>query len=205
MKKIYPLIFTLSLIGFICSPAWGQSARQHLEAGNGNFRAKNYPAAIQEFSRALALSPGLVEAYNNRGLSQAGLQDYRQAIRDYDQALKLAPRQADAWYNRGLAKAGLKDYAGAIADYTQAISYRPGFAPAYYNRALAQGLLGNYSVAMADLTQVTTLEPRDAAAWYLLGNAQFNARNQKSCCASWQKASALGHAQARLMLRQHCR
>ena len=85
--------------------------------------------AIADYTKAIELKPDFVDAYNNRGLAKANLQDYRGAIADYNKAIELTPDYANAYYNRGSAKAALKDLDGACLDWSKAGEL--GFSGAY--------------------------------------------------------------------------
>jgi len=67
--------------------------------------------AIQDFSKAIELSPNYTDAYISRGNAKADFKDYRGAIQDYTKAIELNPNIANAYYHRGLAKilSGQKD------------------------------------------------------------------------------------------------
>ncbi|MGD1008267.1 MAG: trypsin-like peptidase domain-containing protein, partial [Ignavibacteriaceae bacterium] len=98
----------------------------------------NYQEAIDYFTNYLIKYPNDANAYSNRGIAKADLEDYRGAIQDYNQAIEINPNYAGAYYNRGIAKADLEDYRGAIQDYNQAIEINPNDANAYYNRGIAK-------------------------------------------------------------------
>ncbi|MBT9438251.1 MAG: tetratricopeptide repeat protein, partial [Desulfobacterales bacterium] len=81
------------------------------------------------------------EAYYNRGVAYAFLNQYERAIEDYNKAIALDPNNAEAYNNRGVAYAFLNQYERAIADYNKAIALDPNFAMAYDNREIARSKL----------------------------------------------------------------
>jgi tetratricopeptide (TPR) repeat protein len=99
--------------------------RGHVLAGEGE-----YTLAIDDYNRALALSPGAGPVYLNRGVSYAMLGRLQAAIADFDQALALAETAPDSWRakihaNRANAMALLGQREEALADIEKAILLNP--------------------------------------------------------------------------------
>ena len=57
---------------------------------------------VDDFSRAIALSPDNPYAWYDRANIYARRKDYAHAVDDYTHAIALEPAMAEAWYNRGL-------------------------------------------------------------------------------------------------------
>ena len=70
----------------------------------------------------IRLQPDYVEAYNNRAVVRANLEQYQDAIADFDQVIRLQPDNAYAYRNRGFAKVILGQNQGAIADLKVALA-----------------------------------------------------------------------------------
>jgi len=86
------------------------------------FAKLNQPkAAIDEFNRAVQLTPENAAIYNNRGNLLLSLGLAREAIKDLDRALLLSPGYAAAYNNRAQASLRLGDLAAAYADFTKAM------------------------------------------------------------------------------------
>ena len=83
------------------------SASEYYEHGNRALQRREYQAAINDYTRAIALDPDDAFAYNNRGLAYGNIDDFQAAIRDYDKAIALDPDDAEVYNNRGLAKSKL--------------------------------------------------------------------------------------------------
>ena len=121
--------------------------------------AKNYPAAIADFDRAIRLNPGVARAWNYKGmaLAQMGLIDSASVC--FDKALSIDPHIPSALSNRGGVRLSHGDLNGAVADFTEAIQRDPRVWGAYTNRALAYGQLGNHEGAIADIRSALALKP----------------------------------------------
>ena len=95
---------------------------------------KDYGAAIEDYTRVLALKP---EAYwfNRRGLVYEEMHAFEKAEQDYTRAIELEPKWSVAYNNRGFAKLNLKDYQSAKNDFETAIKLDPAAPTPYVNLA----------------------------------------------------------------------
>lgn len=145
---------------------------------------RNYPAAIADLDRAIALTPDFALAYFMRGvarhdmvMSAGGYQpgegsigktggmaqspdikmELRNVISDLDRASELSPRLAFAHYDKGNALVELGDLTSAIAAYRKALELKPDFGEAYYNIAYVYFQLGNRTEGAANLSKAGEL------------------------------------------------
>ena len=66
-----------------------QNASSYLKRGNTYLNQHEYEAAIQEFSRAIQISPNYALAYKGRGKCYQALGDHKNAQADFSNAKKL--------------------------------------------------------------------------------------------------------------------
>ncbi len=97
--------------------------------------------AIADYSEALSLDPGHVEAWYMRGIAYWLQGRHDLAIGDYTEALSLDPGHANAWSERGVAYHDKGQYERAIADFDEALSLDPGHVNAASNRDAAYALI----------------------------------------------------------------
>jgi tetratricopeptide (TPR) repeat protein len=86
--------------------------------------------ALSYYTQAVECNPGLVSAYNNRGvayLSRREEGDLQRAISDFSQAIELDPDLGSAWYNRGLSYMALGEAYDerTLADLRRAQALQP--------------------------------------------------------------------------------
>jgi tetratricopeptide (TPR) repeat protein len=118
MKKLLYLILVLVSFG-LSAQSTDASFNYHL----GNYSKddlKDYPGAIEYYTKAIELDPNFGRAYLNRGISKSKLKDYSGAIADYTKAIEIDPNDALAYFNRGLSKYYLDDRFGACKDVRKA-------------------------------------------------------------------------------------
>ena len=108
---------------------------------------------IDEYSRALEIDSGHLEALHDRAYWRSYSGAPRGALRDYDELLRLDPGNALAWYQRGGLHCSGGDHAAAISDYTRSLeiqAHRPGSA-VLGARARCRRETGDWTGALADL------------------------------------------------------
>jgi lipoprotein NlpI len=159
------------LLGLGLVTAWmvacNQSSRDAsalTSAGVSHLQQGEYDQAIRDFDRALALQPGLVVAWRNRGQAHKAKGDYERALADYEQAIVFAPSDARLYNERGTAYAGMSDFPNAMADFNRAIALKPDQEAAIKNRGRINFVLGNFAQAAADLQRGLSLDSADADA-----------------------------------------
>ena len=96
--------------------------------------------AIADYSEALSLDPGHVEAWYMRGIAYWLQGRHERAIGDYSQAISLDAGDAKAWNERGVAYHDNGQYERAIADFDEALRLDPDHINAGNNRAEARRL-----------------------------------------------------------------
>lgn len=86
-----------SLLEQPTSPTWCHAITQR---GHAFRRLGEFEAAIQDYTQALALSPGNIKLHNNRAYCYAKIGCYSDATNDYNAVLALDPANSHALHNR---------------------------------------------------------------------------------------------------------
>jgi tetratricopeptide (TPR) repeat protein len=115
--------------------------------------------AIKEFTKAIEISPGFVEAYRNRGLTYDIRGQYDQAIKEFTKAIEINPGYAEAYNNRGFTYRKKGQYDQAIKDYTKSIEINPRDVTTYINRALVYDEKGQHDQAIKDYIKAIEINP----------------------------------------------
>ncbi len=93
---------------------------------------KDYPAAVDEYSRVVKLRPNSAEAYNNLGVALEKNGEMEPAIENFNQALKLSANYSEALSNRGWVYARQKKILEARKDFEAALRLNPKDEGALY-------------------------------------------------------------------------
>ena len=114
---------------------------------------QTYQEAITVLTQALEQNPADAQAYRNRGIAYAHMDQYPEALADLNRAIELNDADAEAYNQRGIVHFKLGRYPQAMADFNRAIAIQPKLAEAYNNRGVLHKTLGNYQQALKDLRQ----------------------------------------------------
>jgi tetratricopeptide (TPR) repeat protein len=107
--------------------------------------------SLTSLDTAIHQNPRDLDAYLQRGRSNAKLGRTVPALADFTEIVRLDPNHAIAYNERATLKLNLKDYWGAYQDYSQVVRILPEKAIVYNNRAAARHQLGDCKGAIADL------------------------------------------------------
>jgi tetratricopeptide (TPR) repeat protein len=89
-------------------------------------RRDEWESSHADFDAALALAPGIGEAWVNRGAMWVGEHNYKAGLSDLNKGLSLGVKEPEkAYFNRALAYEGLDDEKSAYFDYQHALQLKP--------------------------------------------------------------------------------
>ena len=135
--------------------------QQAMTAGQAALDAKEYDAAVDAFSRAIAVSDYPPEPYAGRAMALAGLKDYEAADKDFGEALVKNPESVPALVGRGEMRLELGAADLALADFQQAIEQERSNARALFGLGKAYVLLGGGDRAIRPLTRYLESEAKE--------------------------------------------
>ena len=120
--------------------------------------------ALAAYARAITLSPPYYEAYLNRGMLLAELNDLEGANADFERALRIKPAEWRALRELGNLRLVTGDAAGALAVYDAALQYETHDADLLANAAVAASELGDSALAIKHSQAALAINPRHANA-----------------------------------------
>lgn len=126
-----------------------RSAKAWINRGSYLVQGSEFGAAVQDFSRALALAPGNTLALNGRAAAWLNTGEIQKAITDCDESLVSDPTN-EAFSIRGDCWFALNDYDQAINDFEAAKRFDDTVAKAYLMRAQQLQTEGKKDQAHAD-------------------------------------------------------
>jgi tetratricopeptide (TPR) repeat protein len=115
------------------------TAQDYFNNGNTKFNAKDYNGAIEEFSKAIELSPDSFLSYYYRGMMKGWLKNWNEARIDYEKSWKLVQTQNS--YNDPIVKYLLFQLGGNTHEretscyyYNEAVKYGSEEAKEYVKK-----------------------------------------------------------------------
>ena len=179
------------------------TARDFYERGLNREKAKQFKAAIEDYTKAADLEPGFFDAHFTLSSLYAELKDYRAAIDALAKSLEARPVDYSALFNSGLYHEYLRDYDKAIALYTQASDEDADFshyggstdearAHAYHYRGrVFQWHKHDNAKAIDDFTAALRLDPKIEMVRYRRARAYHDLKEYAKANADFAAAREL--------------
>lgn len=135
MKYYLPLF---ALWVFSCNPGH-QATDKRIEdltkLATAADSVQDLTAAIDYYSKILAIDPTNLLALNNRGRALVWTGEYDKGLADYDKAIALYPHEG-TYYTRAIVYVKLNRFDRAWSDLRKSIQLNPDFGKAYYGVSL---------------------------------------------------------------------
>jgi serine/threonine-protein phosphatase 5 len=93
--------------------------------GNEAFKNKDWPTAIEYYTKAIDLDDKQAAFYTNRAQANIKLEAYGYAIADATKAIEIDPQFAKAYYRRAVANTAILKHADAIHDWKVVVRKNP--------------------------------------------------------------------------------
>lgn len=200
--RLISIAAALSVFTFLSLGALeAKPADDFLRKGKELLSGGHFPAAVNDFSKAIELNPKLAEAYQLRGWILFFMGKPSQALSDLDLAIKLDPNKYDSWTSRGEVLRQLAKYDESRQDFDKAIKLKPKEPSAYYLRGLSSLLQGLHVRARQDFTTAISLAPTHKYvnfAYYWRGRTNEMQEDYKAAVADYSKSISLGSPAPRL-------
>jgi tetratricopeptide (TPR) repeat protein len=173
-------------------------AHGHLLEQQGNLEA-----AVEQYRRALEITPQLSAARNRLGITLNKLGRYRQAAAEFQTALEQQPTAAHLFNNLGFSLYLDGQYPEAEAAFSRAVELQPSFRRAHMNHGLVLARLGLDEPALAAFS----LAGARSDAFYNLAVVQADTGRYAAAARSLESALELNSdfAAARSQLREIAR
>ena len=202
------MIATLLLSSEGYSQTKDRKAKAYYDDGCEKVLEKDLTGAIADFSRAIELDTGFLQAYENRGVAKFYLNDNKGAIEDYTKALAINPFDYNTFGRRGWAHFHLLEYREAIADFTKALEGNKHSITFNFIRGQSEFHINDYLGAISDFTKVikslAAEKEQKTQAYYWRGMAKFKMQLNESGCIDLRKAVERGYSEAEIEVHNNC-
>ena len=159
----------------LCEKALEQddtSVELHKLSGMIHFLEKNYPKAIEHFTRITRLDPRDGKNLVNLGAVYNRSGDYKNATSVLRKALQKERSSSEAYYNLGIAYKGQGQSSMAISAYREALRLNPQMADAHLNLGNVYSDMGNQKQAIIQYQKALEVRPGFQRAQSALMRAQ---------------------------------
>lgn len=132
---------------------------------------RQFDQAIDDFSKAIALTPDNLWAYVARGHAYAYKKDFARAFADQETAIRKKPNEV-TYTGRAVDLIEAGDYDRAIADLNEALRINAKYFYGYFWRGELYLKKGDFGKAEADYQTALGIKPEDQQAKDGLKNAR---------------------------------
>ena len=147
----------------------GDRAQTHMTLGRASAARGIHEDAVNEYRRAIEISPGYAKAYNSLGLALEELGRGDEALSAYLSAAEKDSSLASVRNNIGSFLLGRGETAEAMAWFEEAIALDQYMEQAHMNLSMVLAQEGDLEQAEYHLKCAVTADPRFKEAWDALG------------------------------------
>jgi tetratricopeptide (TPR) repeat protein len=167
------------------------ATNRFLDLGDILYDQDDYDGAIEQYRKALELSPESVRAHRALGLARFYNDDIEGAIAEYREALRLDPADVRSHTGMGNTLFAKEDFRGAVAAYREAVRLDPNdaWARQWLGASLYQAL--DYDEAITTLREAVRLDPTRADAYGQLGEVLLSNRDYDAAIGAYREAVRL--------------
>ena len=161
------IVWLLIAIGMVTVPGCTdqkQQAEGLVRAAIKHSEAGRHSDAVQLSSRAIALHPGLAEAFYLRGTCRSELHQSQQAVEDLSAATRLKPGWDEAWCALGIAQITSGETELGVASLTKALQLNSKMQAAWEARARGYRDLHRTEDEIRDIEELLQLDANHSEA-----------------------------------------
>ena len=143
--------------------------RGYHNRGLAYLQAKQYPEALRDFDRALAINARDVNALVGRGTLFARTGSYDNALADLGRAIEIDPAYSEAYGKRCFTKMLLDQPRAALPDCEKAVALNPRHRDAHTNLGVVYAALNRAGEAESSYRRALAIDTSDGEANYNYG------------------------------------
>ncbi len=133
--------------------------------------AKNWSGALEQYRKAVALSPKNEDLHFRMGVGYSALGRQEQAEQEYREAIRLFPDFPEAHNNLGSLLVRQGHLEEGLSHLKTAIAGNSQNPKAHNNLGMALARQGNLTSAIAEFEEASRLDPGSTEVWVNLANA----------------------------------
>jgi tetratricopeptide (TPR) repeat protein len=168
----------------------GPYALLFADRGAVRTRAGDLRGAVDDYQRALALTPDDAGLLCESARLLLDLDEPQASMRALDRAAQLVPSSVDICCNRGVAYARLGEPERALEEFTRGLKLSPSDLECLQNRGAAHHELGHAAEAFADLDAARRLAPDDLDVLFNWGIAAETLGRTEDAKEAYERVAA---------------
>jgi tetratricopeptide (TPR) repeat protein len=141
----------------------------YMAKGQMNVERGDTLAALEDFSRTIAVDKYFAPAWAARGWVFLSRDRFSNAVADLNEAIRLKQDDPSYYMNRAMARYNLNDLRGTMDDFDRSIGLDPNSKLSYLNRAILRTTVGDFNRALEDYDKAIYLDPTDYQTIYNRG------------------------------------
>ncbi|MFM1930676.1 MAG: hypothetical protein RL387_2004 [Bacteroidota bacterium] len=162
------ILFLCSFFIFSNLPA--QNYKYYFNSAKVLYKAGNFESAIKYFDTAISKNSKRVNAFYNRGLCYAELNEHFRAENDFSYFIVKYPNDASAYHERALSRSEINDTLGALEDFNKSIQLDPKKRNFRLERSMFLAeTLEDRTASIQDLDAMIHQDSTDAFAYFMKG------------------------------------
>lgn len=155
---------------FIFSSLSAQNYKYYFNSAKLLYKSGNYEAAVKYFDTAISKTTKRVNAFFNRGLCYAELNEHFRAENDFSYYIVKYPNDASAYHERAMSRSEINDTLGALEDFNKSILLAPNKRNFRLERSLFLAeTLEDRTASIQDLDAMISQDSTDAFAYFMKG------------------------------------
>ena len=136
---------------------------------------------MYDYTNHLKINPYDQNAYFNRGLSRAKLNEHEGAVLDFTTSLELNPKDDKCLLEKGLSNMALGNHLEAIENFSNALDINPKYSLAHFNKAIANFNIQNYEESFRSFDAGFKYDSDNLDVLYLAGMLKFELGDNDGC------------------------
>ena len=149
---------------------------------------KNYPMALDYFTRAMKHDRKNAAIYSNRGNVYQDTKQYDLALADFDRSISIKRDFVEAHYNKGNCYKEMAKYPEAIECYKRTLVFNPKYKDAYTNMGTCYQNLQQFDKSLEFYKKTIEIDPKDWMAYNNTGYAKHVLMDLDGSIEAYDKA-----------------
>jgi tetratricopeptide (TPR) repeat protein len=168
-----------------------RSERVYAWRGYQYSREAEWESAVENYTKAIALSPTNTGLYCSRGAAYYAEKDYDDAFRDFNKAVQLQPTNSLALEYRGAVYVMRTNYNAAIGDFSAVIRlhHNPGWN--HYRRGATYARQHDWTNALYDYSRAIHFIPTNAMFYNSAAYAHWHVNEPAAALENFNHALRL--------------